>query len=76
MKQQEKLSLLARSLLFFVVLYRKTQPFRPRACRFYPSCSHYAQNAIEKHGAIGIFIAFMRILRCNPFFKGGYDPVR
>ena len=45
-------------------------------CRFYPSCSHYGYQAVYKHGAIkGSFMAAWRVLRCNPFNEGGYDPV-
>ena len=45
-------------------------------CKFYPTCSVYAIEAIEKHGVIkGTMLAVWRILRCNPFSKGGYDPV-
>ncbi|MBE3145362.1 MAG: membrane protein insertion efficiency factor YidD [Planctomycetes bacterium] len=45
-------------------------------CRFYPSCSHYGYQAIYKHGAIkGSLMAAWRVLRCNPFNRGGYDPV-
>jgi len=45
-------------------------------CRFYPSCSHYGYQAVYKYGAIkGLFMAIYRVLRCNPFNKGGYDPV-
>lgn len=45
-------------------------------CRFYPSCSHYGYQAIYKYGAIkGSAMAFWRVLRCNPFNPGGYDPV-
>jgi putative membrane protein insertion efficiency factor len=46
-------------------------------CRFYPTCSEYALNAIEKYGALkGSIMAVKRIFRCNPFNKGGYDPVK
>lgn len=46
-------------------------------CRFYPTCSEYSIDAIEKYGAIkGGIMAMKRILRCNPFNKGGYDPVK
>jgi uncharacterized protein len=46
------------------------------ACRFYPSCSNYAADAIERHGARhGVSLALRRLLRCNPFTKGGLDPV-
>jgi uncharacterized protein len=45
-------------------------------CRFYPSCSHYGYQAIYKHGAVrGLGMAIWRLLRCNPFNPGGYDPV-
>ena len=46
------------------------------SCKFHPTCSRYAIEAIEKYGALkGGFLAIRRILRCNPFSKGGYDPV-
>jgi len=46
------------------------------SCKFYPTCSKYSIEAIEKYGALkGGFLALRRILRCNPFSKGGYDPV-
>ena len=48
----------------------------PPSCRFTPTCSEYAMEAIQKHGAWkGGLLAIWRILRCNPFCKGGYDPV-
>jgi hypothetical protein len=46
-------------------------------CRFEPSCSHYAAEAIGKYGIVkGAMLAAYRVLRCNPFFRGGYDPVK
>jgi hypothetical protein len=46
------------------------------SCRFYPSCSHYGYQAVYKHGALkGSLMAAWRVLRCNPFNQGGYDPV-
>jgi len=49
---------------------------RPPSCRFVPTCSSYAIVAIERFGAVqGILMAIWRILRCNPFHPGGYDPV-
>ena len=55
---------------------RHISPGLPPRCRFNPTCSHYALEAIEVHGAAkGAGLALLRILRCNPLFKGGYDPV-
>jgi putative membrane protein insertion efficiency factor len=52
-------------------------PFLPPACRFEPTCSQYARDAVEKYGAArGTWMAFKRILRCQPFCKGGHDPVK
>lgn len=51
-------------------------PLHKPCCRFFPTCSNYALQALEKHGVIrGGWYSFKRILRCNPLFKGGYDPV-
>lgn len=60
-----------------IIFYRKAiSPFKPPSCRFIPTCSQYAIEAIEVHGAFkGSALAFRRILRCNPFCEGGYDPV-
>lgn len=65
---------------FFCLLIRFYQicisPLFGAKCRYTPTCSHYAIEAIKKHGPFkGIFLAFKRILRCNPYFEGGYDPV-
>ena len=55
---------------------REISPMLPPCCRYTPTCSEYAMQAVEKYGAIkGTFLATKRILRCNPFHKGGYDPV-
>ena len=64
-------------LLALIRFYRSCiSPMRPPCCRFIPTCSEYALEAIEKYGALkGGWLAFRRILRCNPFHKGGYDPV-
>jgi putative membrane protein insertion efficiency factor len=51
-------------------------PFWPPSCRFYPTCSHYAMEAIDKYGAWrGGLMAVRRVLRCGPWHPGGYDPV-
>ncbi len=52
-------------------------PFLPPACRFEPSCSEYTHDAVEKYGALrGSWMGLKRILRCQPFCKGGHDPVK
>jgi len=67
-------SLLARGL---ISLYKKSiSPLLPAACRFHPTCSQYCSQALEKHGLFrGGWLGMKRLLRCNPLFKGGYDPV-
>ena len=64
-------------LLALVGLYRKLlSPLLPPACRFYPSCSQYAQQALARHGPFkGSALAARRLLRCHPLHKGGIDPV-
>ncbi len=73
--------------LLFIRLYRKTA-FLHRTplkmifmtesfCRFQPTCSEYTYQAIEKYGAVkGMWLGFKRILRCHPFSKGGYEPLK
>ena len=67
----------ARFVAAPIVLYRRwISPALPARCRFYPSCSAYALEAVQTHGAIkGIGLAIWRLLRCHPFHPGGYDPV-
>jgi len=64
-------------LLSLLKFYRKyISPLKPPTCRFIPTCSEYAIIAIERYGAKkGGWLAVKRILRCNPFFPGGNDPV-
>ena len=67
-----------RILLWMIRFYRKhISPLRQPCCRFIPTCSAYALEAVEKYGALkGGYLALRRILRCNPFYKGdSYDPV-
>ena len=64
-------------LIAAIRFYQKyISPMKSTKCPYYPCCSQYGLEAIEKHGAIkGSLLALWRILRCNPFSKGGYDPV-
>ncbi len=67
-----------KALIFLIRTYQVTisPRFSRGSCRFYPTCSQYAIEAIELHGVFkGVLLAAWRILRCNPFSKGGYDPV-
>ncbi|MEG0919269.1 MAG: membrane protein insertion efficiency factor YidD [Anaerovoracaceae bacterium] len=65
----------------FILLIRGYQkfisPFFPRTCRFYPTCSAYFIQALEKYGAVkGSYLGIKRILRCHPWNPGGYDPLK
>lgn len=64
-------------LMALVRFYRKfISPMKRPCCRYIPTCSQYALEALEKYGALkGGYLAFRRVLRCNPLHKGGYDPV-
>ena len=68
---------LARMLTGAVIAYRRwLSPALPARCRFHPSCSAYALEALTRHGALrGTGLAIWRLLRCQPFHPGGYDPV-
>ncbi len=59
-------------------LYKRfLSPLLPSACRFYPTCSEYMREAVEKYGAAkGVWLGFRRLLRCHPFNEGGFDPVK
>lgn len=63
--------------IFVIYIYKfLISPFLTFNCRFSPTCSVYAIKALEKHKLFfALFLIFFRILRCNPFFKGGYDPI-
>jgi len=66
-----------RVLILLIRGYKKLiSPMLPPSCRFYPSCSEYSIQALEKYGALrGSAKSIWRILRCNPLNKGGYDPI-
>ncbi len=67
-----------RASIGLIGVYRRfLSPMLPPACRYTPSCSLYTLQAIEKYGALrGITMGVLRVLRCHPFARGGFDPVR
>jgi uncharacterized protein len=69
--------MLRRALIAGIRFYRRgISPLLPPSCRFEPTCSGYALEAVERHGALrGSWLAVRRIARCHPFCRGGYDPV-
>lgn len=70
-------SLLAKPFIWLIGFYRYAiSPLLGNSCRFHPSCSCYAQEALARHGAFrGLWLTLWRILRCNPWSAGGHDPV-
>jgi hypothetical protein len=66
---------IVKGLIVWYQIY--ISPWLPSSCRFYPTCSQYTLEAIEKYGVgRGIFLGTKRIIRCHPFHPGGYDPLR
>jgi putative membrane protein insertion efficiency factor len=65
-------------LILIIKFYRKfISPMFAPSCRFYPTCSDYAHQSIEKHGAlIGLYYSIIRISKCHPWHPGGFDPVK
>jgi uncharacterized protein len=72
-------AVLVRKLFIGLIqIYRRfLSPMLPPTCRYEPSCSLYTVQAIEKYGVVrGLFMGILRVLRCHPFARGGFDPVR
>lgn len=71
-------AMVKRILLALVWTYRRwISPLFPARCRFYPSCSEYALQALQRYGALkGGWLALKRLARCGPWSKGGYDPLK
>lgn len=71
------MGLFKRVLILVIKMYQKLiSPLKTPSCRFYPTCSQYAINAINKYGCIkGIIMTIKRLSKCHPFHPGGYDPV-
>jgi hypothetical protein len=67
----------ARGLIFLIQLYRHmVSPLRPASCRFIPTCSQYAVEALTEHGLIrGSWLTAARLAKCGPWHKGGWDPI-
>ena len=65
-------------VISMILFYRKfISPLKAPSCRFYPTCSQYAFEAVEKYGAFkGGYLSLKRILKCHPFHPGGYDPLK
>ncbi|MDY0211910.1 MAG: membrane protein insertion efficiency factor YidD [Desulfuromonadaceae bacterium] len=70
--------MIRKCLISLVRLYRiYISPCLPPRCRFAPTCSEYSIQALEKYGVLkGTWLTCIRILKCNPLFKGGYDPLK
>jgi len=70
--------LVKRTIIVAITAYKRLiSPLLGCSCRYHPSCSEYSAAAIEKYGPLkGLGMAALRVLRCNQFFKGGFDPVR
>ena len=69
--------MLKRPAIFLLAAYKKIiSPMLPPSCRFHPSCSEYAMESVSRHGfPAGVLLSLYRLLRCQPFSRGGYDPV-
>ena len=69
--------MLKKFAIFLIKIYQKFSALTPSVCRFYPTCSEYTKQAIEKYGIIkGIWLGIKRISKCHPLNPGGYDPLK
>jgi len=70
--------MMKKALLALIAFYQKQiSPRKKPCCRFYPTCSEYARQAVTRYGAAkGGFLAAKRVLKCHPFHKGGFDPLK
>ena len=77
MSDREPRGRTARGLIYAIELYRNMiSPLRPPSCRFTPTCSQYAVDALQYHGVIlGAWLALVRLLKCGPWHPGGWDPI-
>ncbi|MBN2644535.1 MAG: membrane protein insertion efficiency factor YidD [Desulfuromonadaceae bacterium] len=69
---------MSRAIILLIKFYRNfISPLKIPCCRFFPTCSEYSLQAFSKYGFLkGLFLSVKRILRCNPLFSGGYDPLK
>jgi len=77
----KKMKKMKKRIIYLIKLYKKfiSPIFKAMGieCKYYPTCSEYTKMAIEKYGCVkGILLGIKRIIKCNPFSKGGYDPLR
>lgn len=72
------LNILAKFLICIIRIYQKyISPIKGKTCRFYPTCSQYALEALKKYGFVkGSYLSIKRISKCHPFHPGGYDPLK
>ena len=71
---KEIVKIIRTTVLVSIKSYQITRPLRTNCCRFYPSCSDYARQAIEKYGILkGMFLSLIRTVKCHPWHQGGVD---